>query len=216
MGQIIVRRYDVADILAELDRPFVDLLMVDLRGAEALALAALREPLAAGLVRWMVVATAHHVRSGRFVNHLEVVAAVADAGGSVLLDRAPEESLGPAGLVIAAFGDGPAATGIDVSWVRPRDSFHGSTMNEAEAIRGRLIAAAEEAGVLAANLGAARDRIDALEAALARADGERDLLVTQLAHARHQRDEAAKGISAVVGRRSTEALRGLKARVARG
>jgi FkbM family methyltransferase len=216
MGQVLVHRYSFQELLDGSGLAAVDLLVVDVRGDEPGVMAALQDPLAAGRIRWVMVSTTHHARAGRFGTTDDVAAALESAGATVVLHRTPEECLGPAGIVVATFDPSDVARApIAVSRVRARDSFHGDLATAAEALRRRLAEQEQAAEALRADLAALRRRVDELDAELARSHGERDLLVTQLAHARHQRDEAAKGLSAVVGRRSTEALRTLRSRMTR-
>jgi FkbM family methyltransferase len=216
MGQVLVHRYSFQELLQGSTLEAVDLLAVDVRGDEPAVMATLADPLAARRVRWVMVSTTHHTIAGRFGMTDDVAAALESAGATVVLHRTPEECLGPAGIVVATFEPSDAARApIAVSRVRARDSFHGDPAVAAEALRRSLSEQEQAADALRADVAVLRRRVDELDAELARSHGERDLLVTQLAHARHQRDEAAKGISAVVSRRSAQALRTLRSRTTR-
>lgn len=214
MGQCLVHRFTIEELMDASGISTVDLMVVDVRGHEVSVLQSIAPSLASGAARWIIVTTAHHSRSGSHTSHQAAVELLTRTGATVVVDLSVSESHGLGGLVVATFDDSPAATEeVELCHARARDTLHGEVEHEAETLRLQLDLARGEAAsqrtLRDQTLGAA----DELEVQLARAHGERDLLITQLAHARHQRDEAAKGLPAVVSRRSTEALRSLRQRV---
>ena len=115
--------------------PTIDLLLVDIQGAETYLLESALEQLRNGLVRYAVVSTHHHSISGSAVTHQKVRDLVTQAGGEILVEHSVTESHSGDGLVVACFRADDACWPITVSHARAVDSFFGELEPDCEAFR---------------------------------------------------------------------------------
>lgn len=102
----VVRRVGVEGLRSLYERfglDRVDLLLVDVQGAETPLLEAAREMLAAGAVRFLVLSTHHEVISGDPRTHDRCREVLEAAGAHVVCEHTPGESVSGDGLIVASF-----------------------------------------------------------------------------------------------------------------
>ena len=146
LGEIPVRRYGLAQLAEMVGSPTIDLLLVDIQGAETYLLESALDQLRRGLVRYAVISTHHHSISGSAVTHQKVRDLVTQAGGEILVEHSVTESHSGDGLVVACFLTDDARWQISVSHARALDSFFGELEPDCEAFRLEGERAREEHG----------------------------------------------------------------------
>jgi len=177
-GPIDVRQYSL-DQLAQLgDSATIDVLLVDIQGAEVPLLEASLDRLRDGLVRYAVISTHHRSISGSFLTHQRTIELVEAAGGVVLAEHSVSESFSGDGLVVASFTASDPHPPIPMSYARAKDSLFGEVELEAENLMKEHAAAAT----------AFRNCSDALDEAQVRLE----LVSTQLENARFHQQEAER------------------------
>jgi len=121
---------DMGGLLARIGRQPIEVLHMDVQGAENDFLRSMRS---AGvvdgerpLVRFLVVSTHHATISGSPDTHRECLEAIEDLGGFVLAEHAVEESFSGDGLIVASFLLGDAMLPLpEISRNKPERSLFG-------------------------------------------------------------------------------------------
>lgn len=176
-----VKQCDLGSVLqlAGLDR--VDLVLADVQGAETGLLERGRHLLAEGRVRFLMVATHHHLISGDALTHQRALRLLRDLGAQVICEHSVAESFAGDGLIAVSFDPRDRDLVVEVSRARSKESLYGEIEYEVAAL-GEQRAAAQ--------LDAANKQvvIDAVQAELAAATAGLDDLRRQLADARRDQD----------------------------
>jgi FkbM family methyltransferase len=195
-------QHDLASLLEVWDLKRVDLLLVDIQGAETLLLERALPLLADGRVAYLVVSTHHHSISGSALTHQRVRDLLEASGATLLAEHTVAESSSGDGLVAASFLAADVGTSIPISRVRARDSLFGELEYELEQERLRRLAVEHDVSDLSA-------RIAELERALAAA-GDRDLELDDERAARRGAEEQLATVLSSRSWRLTGPLRSLR------
>lgn len=124
-GTTTVIQQDLDSLLTRKNWDKVDLVLVDVQGAEAILLSRARETLKSGRVRFLVVSTHHHAISNDPLTHQKAVQLIEECGGHILAEHTPEESFSGDGLVAASFDPADDDMTVAISYARARDSVFG-------------------------------------------------------------------------------------------
>jgi FkbM family methyltransferase len=166
-----------------LDR--IDVLLVDVQGAETALLEGARHTLA-DRVRFLVVSTHHHDISGDPLTHQRCLDLIRGLGGHIIAEHTVAESFSGDGLIAASFDPRDVDLRADISYARATESLFGDPLVDLAAAR------------------AERDQArDDLAAGQAELNAMRATLTWQL-HQRLDRSRAGRGvlrIGSTVGRR---------------
>lgn len=120
-----VPQYDLASLMAETGLERVDLLMVDIQGFETVLLRRAVDQLRAGVVRFLIVSTHHHLISGDALTHQRALDLLVDAGAHVIAEHTVQESFSGDGLIAVSFDERDHDLRLDVSHARSRESLFG-------------------------------------------------------------------------------------------
>jgi FkbM family methyltransferase len=119
------RAVTVDGLMADRHVATVDLLLVDVQGAELEALRGAACALADRRVRFLVVSTHHHTISRDPLMHQRCLRLLVDAGAHIVTEHSILESCSGDGLIVAAMFDVDHDLHADVSVVRARDTLWG-------------------------------------------------------------------------------------------
>lgn len=109
--------------------PRVDVLLLDVQGAELDFLDGARSLLAAR-TRFVMVSTHHHMISGRPDTHQRCLDLLREAGAHVIAEHTVAESFSGDGLIAVSFDDRDADFDVDVSLARAKDSLFGDPVDD--------------------------------------------------------------------------------------
>jgi FkbM family methyltransferase len=115
----------VDGLIAQYGLPGVDLLLVDVQGAELQALRGAAQALAHGQLRFLVVSSHHHAISGDPLIHQKCLSLLVQAGAHIVAEHTVYESCSGDGLIVAAMRESDRDLHAEVSMVRARDSLWG-------------------------------------------------------------------------------------------
>lgn len=161
-----VVQYDLDSALATAGLAHLDLLMVDIQGAETVLLERAMPSLSQGRVSYIIVSTHHHSISGSALTHQRALQLIADCGGVVISEHSVGESFSGDGLIAVGFPQvGADCRAIPVSYARARDSLFGELEHDLEQARVEL-------GALKARVAADEAASAATHASLAKAQSE--------------------------------------------
>jgi FkbM family methyltransferase len=142
----------LASLLARFGLSRVDLLLVDVQGAEVPLFDGARALLQSGAVRFMVVSTHHHRISGDPLTHQRCVMLLRELGAHVIAEHTVAESFTGDGLLVVSFDPADRDLSVIVSRCRVSDSLFGDPLwdladswNDAASLRARLADATEPA-----------------------------------------------------------------------
>jgi FkbM family methyltransferase len=139
------------DLVAEFGLDRIDLLLLDVQGAETDFLRGAVDRLA-DRVRFLVISTHHHAISGDPLTHQRCLELIRRAGGSVIAEHSVAESYSGDGMIAASFDPVDAGAHVEVSRARASESLFGDTSSElAELVEGLAAAAARIAELESAN-----------------------------------------------------------------
>jgi FkbM family methyltransferase len=116
----------------------LDLLLVDVQGAELTALQGARATIARGGLRFALVSTHHQHISGDPLLHQRCLAFLRDAGAHVITEHDIYESCSGDGLIAVSFDPADRDLRVAVSTVRARDSVAGDPALELADAHDRL------------------------------------------------------------------------------
>ena len=205
----------VDGLIARFDLPRVDLLLVDVQGAELEALQGAADAVARHAVRFLVVSTHHHRISGDPLIHERCLRQLLDWGAHVIVEHTIEESSSGDGLIVASLDPRDRDLHLEVTRVRARDSLFGGLWNDLAEAQEALDLERSAAEALRAQIADAStatapqdDRTAELGAELQRVRENRDELHAELARVREDRDRLhAALVAGRPGGRATVAAR---------
>lgn len=113
----------VTTICRERDIEFLDLLHMDVQGAELSALIGTKPLIAQGKLRFVFVSTHHHLISGDPLTHQKCLYWLKDHGAHILCEHAVNESFSGDGLIVASFMPEDREASIAVSYCRQSKSL---------------------------------------------------------------------------------------------
>lgn len=117
-GMVELPCVSVTSLLAEHGIARLDLLHCDAQGVEFTVVESCLELAAAGRLDWLVISTHTHHISHDPLTHQRCLAALRQAGASILAEHDVQESFSGDGLIVARFGPVPG------DWSAPRLSFN--------------------------------------------------------------------------------------------
>jgi FkbM family methyltransferase len=120
----------VPTIVADHGLDAVDVLHLDIQGAELAVLESCRALIGEGRIRFVVVSTHHHSISGDPQTHQRVLDLVADLGGHVIAEHTVLESFSGDGLVVASFDERDAGVHVELSRARTTEALFPSGESE--------------------------------------------------------------------------------------
>lgn len=120
----------VPTIVAEHDLDAIDLLHLDIQGAELDVLESCRQLIGEGRIRFVVVSTHHHSISGDPQTHQRVLDLVGDLGGHIIAEHTVLESFSGDGLVVASFDPADAGYHVELSRARTTEALFPSGESE--------------------------------------------------------------------------------------
>jgi glycosyltransferase involved in cell wall biosynthesis len=94
---------DMAALAMRLDREPIEVLHMDVQGAETGFIRSMREAGAGGLVRFLVASTHHASITGSTTTHEDCLAELRSQGAAILADHSVSQSYSGDGLIVAAF-----------------------------------------------------------------------------------------------------------------
>lgn len=121
---------DMTALAARLDRAPIEILHMDIQGAETRFIRSMRDAIPTGLVRFLVASTHHASITGSATTHEDCLAELRSQGAVILAEHSVAESYSGDGLIVAAFDTRDAgiilppvsrarATESDVLWLPP-------------------------------------------------------------------------------------------------
>ena len=113
----------VDDIVDAHDLDRVDLLHMDIQGAELGALRGAAATIAAGRIRFLFVSTHHHLISADALMHEKCLNLIREAGGHIVVEHSVAESFSGDGLIVASFDPADADFTVTTSYARARDAL---------------------------------------------------------------------------------------------
>lgn len=184
--------------MAQAGAEHVDLLMLDVQGAETAFLNGAKSRLAAGAVRFLVVSTHHHGISGDALTHEKCLQILLDAGAHVIVEHPVYESCSGDGLIAVSFDDRDRDLTVEVRRIPARDSLFGEPLEDLaaahESIRVSNLAAEQgyrERDAAAAHAVEVESEMQRhlieTDGRVARLEAERDSLSAELASLRRSR-----------------------------
>jgi hypothetical protein len=134
--------------MSETNLSHVDILFVDIQGAEIALLEGAQELLRSGTVRFIVVSTHDMATSGSAMTHRYAEQLLVSAGAHIICEHSVTESFSADGLIVASFLDGDKDLIVDISYARAIDSCVGEWEPQIEAVSARLSAELEHSRAL--------------------------------------------------------------------
>lgn len=122
----------VPTLVADHDLDRIDVLHLDIQGAELAVLESCRGLIGDGRVRFVVVSTHHHTISGDPQTHRRCIDLVRDLGGHVIAEHTVLESFSGDGLLVASFDGTDAGFRIELSRARTTEALFPSGEQELE------------------------------------------------------------------------------------
>lgn len=131
---VSVVQHDLASLMSAYGLSGVDLVMVDIQGAETVLLERARPILTAGNVRFLIVSTHHQSISGDPLTHQRALDLLRDCGAHIIAEHTVRESYSGDGLIAATFDPGQRDLTVSVSHARARESLYGEPEYELAAL----------------------------------------------------------------------------------
>jgi FkbM family methyltransferase len=124
IGQVrTVSTKSVMTICKENGVEFLDLLHLDVQGAELSALFGTEALIAQNALRFVFVSTHHHVISGDPLTHQKCLRWLQEHGAHIICEHAVSESFSGDGLIVASFSAQDAGFSFEISHARPSESL---------------------------------------------------------------------------------------------
>ena len=138
-GAVIpVVQHDLGSLLHRARWQRVDLVLLDIQGAETTLLEGARSLLSAGRVRFIVVSTHHQSISGDALTHQRALELLIGCGGHIIAEHTVRESFSGDGLIAASFDPADRDLTVPVSRARARESLFGEPEYEIAELQARL------------------------------------------------------------------------------
>ena len=125
----------VPSLVADHDLDRIDVLHLDIQGAELAVLESCRALIGDGRIHFVVVSTHHHTISGDPQTHQRCIDLVRELGGHVVAEHTVLESFSGDGLVVASFDDADRDFRIELSRARTTQALFPSGEQELERFR---------------------------------------------------------------------------------
>jgi FkbM family methyltransferase len=101
----------------------LDVLHMDVQGAELSAIEGAEDSIRKGLIRFVIVSTHHYLVSGDVLTHEKCIEKIKRLGGHIIAEHAIHESFSGDGLVVASFFDADKDMSLTISENRMQDSL---------------------------------------------------------------------------------------------
>lgn len=125
----------LGSLLARFELERIDLLLVDVQGAETPLIDGGRDELRDGRVRFMVVSTHHHAISNDPLTHQRCLMLLRELGGHVVVEHTVAESFTGDGLIVVSFDERDRDLSVVTSHCRVGDSLFGDPLWDLDATR---------------------------------------------------------------------------------
>jgi FkbM family methyltransferase len=125
----------VPTLVADHGIDLLDVLHLDIQGAELAVLESCRGLIGDGRIRFVVVSTHHHSISGDPMTHQRVIDLIGDLGGHVIAEHTILESFSGDGLVVASFDPADADLHVPMSRARTTEALFPSGESELARLR---------------------------------------------------------------------------------
>lgn len=117
-GPVEVKAVSVSDIMAQQDVECIDLLHLDVQGAELDVLKTLCEDGITGKIRFVFVSTHHFLISGDPLTHERCLDLLQKVGAHIICEHTVEESFSGDGMIVASFQPQDRDLKIEISYNR--------------------------------------------------------------------------------------------------
>ena len=125
-ASVVIPMWDFGKLLEQIDTGCIELLHLDIQGAELPFLQSIVRTQYHGRLRFVVVSTHHNSISGSAVTHRDCLVALINAGAFILCEHKVEESFSGDGLIVASFNAKDAHIPMPtISRNRPENSLFG-------------------------------------------------------------------------------------------
>lgn len=95
--------YDMDAVLEASQDECIEILHMDVQGAEYPFISSMQQAVSVGKIRFLVVSTHHELISGSKTTHLDCMEEIVRMGGHILCEHSVEESYSGDGLIVASF-----------------------------------------------------------------------------------------------------------------
>jgi FkbM family methyltransferase len=130
-GQIRQVEVVTLDRLIEMfNLDLIDVLLADIQGGETALLTEGAGAFEAGLVRFVVISTHHHVISNDPETHQKCLQRLTELGAHIIVEHSVAESYSGDGLIVASFDDRDANLTVEVSRARASESLFGDPVHD--------------------------------------------------------------------------------------
>jgi FkbM family methyltransferase len=155
----LVPTENLPSLLTRFSVPFLDLLLIDVQGAELALLEGARGVLTER-VRFLIVSTHHEMISGDPVMHERCLQLLTDLGAHIVAEHTVAESFSGDGLIAASFDPRDRELRVPISYARAGESLFGDpviqlahTDTDRNVLRARLTTALTELAVATETVG---------------------------------------------------------------
>jgi hypothetical protein len=105
-AQVHIPCFCMTNIVEAANTPCIEVLHMDVQGAELAFVSSMNEHVRAGRVRFLIVSTHHECISGSATTHQDCVSEIERMGGIILCEHTIGESYSGDGLIVASFFQG--------------------------------------------------------------------------------------------------------------
>jgi hypothetical protein len=116
----------------------VDLVLVDVQGAETVLLHRALGDIAANRVRFMIISTHHYSISGDPLTHQRALQLLRNAGAHIIAEHSVPESFSGDGLIAVSFDSRDADLVVPITFARSKDSLFDEVEYDLAATRNML------------------------------------------------------------------------------
>jgi FkbM family methyltransferase len=166
----VTREVETVSLQALLTRfalPRVDMLLLDVQGAETALLEGALEVFRAGRVRFALVSTHHHAISGDPLTHQRCLDLLVGAGAHVIAEHTVGESFSGDGMIAVSFDDRDRDLRVEVSHARVGESLFGDPLLDLARATDVVTKQTQEIADLRTELAAVHARTEAVDRDLA-------------------------------------------------
>jgi len=218
-----VEQCDLASVMRDGHIEHADLVLADVQGAETILLERAIDILAAGRVRFLVLATHHHSISRDALTHQRALERLTRLGAHVICEHTVGESFSGDGLIAASFDERDRDLVVEVSRARSRDSLFGEPEYDLAAAGSQLMEAQRDAEMIRLELQLAQAELDDCKEDARRVRSQLDLSELRLVEINRELNDLSHRLEAIYGsklwrwtqlpREEYSRLRRLRARV---
>lgn len=130
--------YTLSSLMLEAGLERVDILFVDIQGAEISLLESAQDLLRTGAIRFLVISTHDIGTTGSAMTHRHAEALLVAAGAHIVCEHSVTESFSADGLIVASFDERDADVTVEFSRTRAIESGDGEWEPRYDALMGQL------------------------------------------------------------------------------